>query len=290
MPKAAFISILGNPNAGKSTLLNAILGQKLSIITPKAQTTRHRIIGILNEGEYQMVFNDTPGYVQAKYKLHQRMMDALLSTLEDCDIVLLLASMSEKPSQLQDLIQLVQKQDNPVFLILNKIDEYKPDQVLLSIAEWNAIYPFKAIIPVSALKHKNVELIIQEIKKCMPEAPWYYTEDELSDRNERYFASEIIREKIFLNLAEEIPYHTEVVIEDWKEKPDLHSIRAIIYCGKDSHKNIIIGKNASMIKKIGTESRIEIETMTEKKVFLDITVKVKENWREDDNWLKRVGY
>lgn len=290
MPKAAFISILGNPNAGKSTLLNAILGQKLSIITPKAQTTRHRIIGILNEGEYQMVFNDTPGYVQAKYKLHQRMMDALLSTLEDCDIVLLLASMSEKPSQLQDLIQLVQKQSNPVFLILNKIDECKPDQILLSIAEWNAIYPFQAIIPVSALKHKNVELIIQEIKKCMPEAPWYYTEDELSDRNERYFASEIIREKIFLNLAEEIPYHTEVVIEDWKEKPDLHSIRAIIYCGKDSHKNIIIGKNASMIKKIGTESRIEIETMTEKKVFLDITVKVKENWREDDNWLKRVGY
>lgn len=287
---AGFISILGNPNAGKSTLLNALLDQKLAIVTPKIQTTRHRIKGIINDDQYQMVFNDTPGYIETKYKLHERMMDAMKSTLEDCDVLLLMHDIDEPIARLDPIIQLIKTSSTPCILLVNKIDKSNQERVLERISSLSPLHDFTAIIPISAQLGFNMDAIKEEIKKLLPISPWFYAEDEITDRNDRYFVSEIIREKIFIHCNKEIPYNVEVLIDSYKEEPAIHKIRAIILCGKESHKIILIGKGGSMLKRIGIEARCDIEKHVEQKVYLDLTVKVKENWRDDDAYLKRLGY
>lgn len=287
--KAGFVNILGKPNVGKSTLMNRVVGERLSIITSKAQTTRHRIMGILNGDNFQIVYSDTPGIIQPQYALHKSMMRFVNSSLEDADIVLFVTDIFEKYDE-EDVLRKLKKIKIPIFVLINKIDLAKEDQVKEKIQSWESYFPAENIIPISALQNYNVDKVFDKILEHLPQHPPYYHKDELTDRPERFFASEIIREKIFLQYKKEIPYACEVIITEFKEKEEILVIRAEILVERKSQRGIIIGKGGESLKKVGIEARKDLEAFFEKKVFLEQFVKIEENWRKKDDKLKRFGY
>lgn len=286
---SGFVNIFGSPNVGKSTLLNALLNEKLSIVTPKAQTTRKRIIGIWNDPRFQVVFNDTPGILEPHYKLQESMANVIQEAMQDVDIALFLieANMNEMAAKAQ-FDQL--KFNVPVILVLNKIDQITEPVLRMKMGFWAGVEGIKEVVPVSALKKRNLDILKAMILKYLPEGPAYYDKEQISDRNVRFFMSDFIREKIFLHTHDEIPYHTEVVVVDYKEKEDIDVITAEIYVNRESHKSMLIGKGGALIKKISTEARADMEKFLGKKVFLDTRVKVRENWIDNERSLKSFGY
>ncbi len=286
--KSGFVSIVGKPNVGKSSLMNRLVGENLSIITAKAQTTRHRIMGILNGEDFQIVYSDTPGMLEPKYELHEAMMSYVKVSLDDADLVLLIVELGEKFDE--KLFEPLKNLATPVILLINKIDLAKGSQVTDKIAYWKDLIKTVEIIPVSALTGENLDTLLPIIKKHLPEHPGYYPKDDLTDRSERFFAAEMIREKIFTNYDQEIPYSSEVGIEAFKEDDKIIKIRATIYVERDSQKGILIGKGGSSLKKVGTEARKSLESFFGKQVFLETHVKVADNWRKQKLKLKHFGY
>jgi GTP-binding protein Era len=289
--KAGFVSIIGKPNVGKSTLMNAMVGEKLSIITSKAQTTRHRIMGILNGEDFQIVYSDTPGIIEPKYELHKSMMRFVNVSLEDADIILFVTDIYEKYEE-EDVLKKLKRIDHvPIYLLINKIDLAKKEEVDEKILYWKEKLPnVKEVIPVSALKNFNTEKVFNIIKETLPVHPPFYDKEQLTDKSERFFASEIIREKIFLNYKKEIPYSAEVVITAFKDEAKIIRVSAEIYVERDSQKGIIIGPGGAMLKKVGTEARTDMELFFGKKVFLETFVKVEPDWRSKEKKLDRFGY
>ncbi|GAB4142078.1 MAG: GTPase Era [Bacteroidia bacterium] len=290
MHKAGFVNIIGNPNAGKSTLMNALVGERLSIITSKAQTTRHRIMGIVNGEDFQIVYSDTPGILKPKYKLHEGMMQFVGTALADADILLFVVDLTNDVLPEELTYRKIKNSKAKVIVLLNKTDAVSADKVEDRKKFWQAEFPESEVLPVSALKHENTDLLFQRILENLPEHPAYYPKDDLTDKPERFFVSEIIREKILLNYEQEIPYSVEVVVEEFREFESIVKIRANIFVMRDSQKGIIIGHQGKMIKKLGTESRLDIEKFLQKKVFLELFVKVDKDWRESERGLKRFGY
>lgn len=287
--KSGFVSIVGKPNVGKSTLMNRLVGENLSIISPKAQTTRHRIMGIINGENYQIVYSDTPGILEPKYSLHQAMMNYVKVSLEDADLILLLVDPVEKYDPL--LFEKFNRIETPIVLVINKADLGKGSQVYDKTAYWKENLPkVNQIMGVSALKGDNVPELLDAIVALLPEHPAYFPAGELTDRPQRFFASEILREKIFLNYEQEVPYSTEVAITDFKEQEGVLHIRAEIFVERDSQKGIIIGKAGSALKKVGTEARQSMEDFFQIRVFLETKVKVAKNWRREQGRLKQFGY
>lgn len=287
--KAGFVGIIGKPNVGKSTLMNRLVGEGLSIVTHKAQTTRHRIKGILNTEDYQIVFSDTPGLLEPHYLLQEKMMDFVKATLEDADAVLFISDLSEAYMD-EAIIEKLSAVKAPLIIVLNKIDLSTQDEINKLVHGWKKKLKPLAVIPVSALKKFNTEKIIEAIVELLPEAPPYFPKDSLSDANERFFVSEIIREKIMLHYQQEIPYSTEVIVEAFKDEEKIVKIAATIFVERDSQKGILIGKAGEDIKRIGVEARIDIEKFLGKKVFLELFVKVEKEWRKNENKLRRFGY
>ena len=287
--KAGFVSIIGKPNAGKSTLMNALVGEKMSIITPKAQTTRHRIIGIVNDEEHQIVFSDTPGIIKPNYSLQESMMNFVQGSLIDADIILLVTDINEKCDE-NDVIEKLKKTSSPVAVLSNKIDKSNEAEVMAKVEFWKETINPEVIFAVSALLNHNITGVMDYIKEKLPVHAPYYEKDELTDKSMRFFVSEMIREKIFKLYDKEIPYSTEVVVTSYKEEPKITRIAAEIIVERDSQKNIIIGTGGSMIKKVGTYARQDIEAFIDKKVFLEVFVKVIPDWRSKKNYLKRFGY
>jgi len=287
--KSGFVNIIGNPNAGKSTLMNALVDDRLSIITPKAQTTRHRIIGILNHADYQIVFSDTPGLVNPHYKLQESMMTGVRSALQDADVFILLSDLGEDFKN-PEIVEKIKLSNIPIILLLNKIDLSNQEDISAKIEEWKQKLPTAQILPVSALHKFNMDAVITMILEHLPEAPPYYPKDEVSDRNLRFFVSEIIREKILLFYQKEIPYSAEVVVESYVEEKDIDKIRALIYVERESQKAIIIGNKGAALKKVGKEARKQMEKFLGKQVFLELYVKVMKDWRDNEKILKRFGY
>ncbi len=288
--KSGFVNIIGSPNVGKSTLMNALVGEKLSIITAKAQTTRHRIQGIVNGEDFQIVYSDTPGILDPKYKLQETMLRAAKSALTDADIILYVTDIKEEPAQLSDITLKLAKIKTPVILLINKVDKSNQEEVEKLAATWCAILPSARVLPISALEKFNLDGLLKLILEFLPEGPPFYSMDELTDKTERFFAGEIIREKILLNYQQEIPYSTEVEIEAFKVEERLIRIAAVIYVERDSQKGIIIGNKGSAIKHIGTQARLEMETFFGQRVFLEMFVKVRKDWRNSENALKNFGY
>lgn len=295
--KSAFVNIVGSPNVGKSTLMNGLVGEKLSIVTSKAQTTRHRIHGLVNADDYQIVFSDTPGVVNASYKLHEAMMSYVESSFKDADILLFITDMHESEMNHKETLERIVKLRIPVLLIINKIDLGDQDKVVERRAYWQEKVPNAEIIPVSALHKFNIDRIWDRILELAPEGPAYFDKDELSDRPMRFFVSEMIREKIFLHCDKEVPYACQVEIETYqedagltKEGQPLTHIRAMIVVERDSQKGILIGKGGSMLKRIGKEARIDMEAFIGRKVFLETHVKVDKDWRASEQKLKKYGY
>lgn len=287
--KAGFVSIIGKPNAGKSTLMNSLVGERMSIITPKAQTTRHRIIGIVNDENHQIVFSDTPGVIKPNYSLQESMMNFVQGSLIDADIILFVTDIHEKYDE-NDVIEKLQKTSSPVAVLINKIDKSSEEEVKSKIDFWQEKLNPDAIFAISALKDHGVTGIMQYIKEKLPEHAPYYEKDELTDKNMRFFVAEMIREKIFKLYDKEIPYSTEVVVTAYKEEENLTRIAAEIIVERDSQKNIIIGKAGAMIKKVGTYARQDMEEFIGGKVFLEMFVKVIPDWRSKKNYLKKFGY
>ncbi len=290
MHKAGYVNIVGNPNVGKSTLMNAFLGENLSITTPKAQTTRYRILGLLNGEDHQVVFSDTPGIIQPGYALQESMMDFVNSTFEDADIFLMLTEANEKVLKDSRFIEKLQKTDTPVLLLVNKIDLTNQEDLEKVVAFWKDQLPKAEIYPISALNNFNTEVVMDRILELLPESPPYFSKDELSDKDERFFVSEMVREQILKIYDKEIPYAVQVEAEEFKEEDNIIRIRAIIYVERDTQKGIIIGHQGKMIKRTGTDARKRMEEFFKKKVFLELFVKVRKNWRSNDDQLKRFGY
>lgn len=288
--KAGFVNIIGNANVGKSTLMNALVGTKLSIITSKAQTTRHRIQGIVNGEDYQIIYSDTPGILDPKYKLQETMLKAAKSALSDADIIIYVTDVHESAAIQQGFTNALVKATIPVILVINKIDKSSQEQVEKLVNEWKSILPSAKILPVSATENFNVDGLFSLILENLPEGAAFYPKDALTDRPERFFASEIIREKVLINYQEEIPYATQIEIESFTEDSRLIRIRANIFVERDSQKGIIIGKKGDAIKKTGTEARLEMEKFFGKRIFLEMFVKVKKDWRSNDSSLKSFGY
>jgi len=289
MHKSGFVNILGKPNVGKSTLMNALLGEKLSIITPKAQTTRHRILGIANDDDYQIVFSDTPGIIKPGYKLQEHMMNFVYSALEDADLFILLTEVDDDFKD-EKILNKLQKTDIPVLLLINKIDLASQDKVVARCEQWKRDFPSFLVLPISALNKFNLDQVMNKILEIIPENPPYFPKDELTDRPMRFFIAEMIREKILLNYQKEIPYSVEVAVEEYKEEAKIVRIRCVIYVARDSQKGILIGHKGSALKKIGTQARKDIEEFIGKQVFIDLHVKVSKNWRDNDLQLGRFGY
>jgi len=287
--KAGFVNIIGKPNAGKSTLMNALVGEKLSIITSKVQTTRHRILGILNGHNYQIVFSDTPGIIQPHYMLQQAMMKTIDTALEDADIFLLMTEINDDFDNIA-ITGKISAAAVPVLLLLNKIDLSNQTEVNEKIAYWKEKHPAFEIIPVSALNNFNIDFVLSRIVELLPVAEPYYPKEELTDKSERFFAAEIIREKILQNYQKEIPYSVEVVVENFREEKSIIRMSAVIYVNRDSQKAIIIGSKGTALKKTGTQARKELEKFFGNKVFIELYVKVSKNWRDNDKQLKRFGY
>jgi len=288
--KSGFVNIIGKPNVGKSTLMNAMVGEKLSIITAKAQTTRHRIHGILNTPEYQIIFSDTPGILEASYKLQENMLKAARSALVDADILIYLTEIGETPDPENPFLQKVARAKVPVLLVINKIDNSDQEAVIKCMEQWEELLPKAEKIPISALKKFNVESVFMRILHHLPESPPYYPKDALTDKSERFFAGEMIREKILLQYKQEIPYAVEVEIESFKEDVKLIRISALIYVERESQKGILIGNEGKALKRVGRESRLDMEAFFHKKVFLELRVKVKKEWRNNDRFIKNFGY
>lgn len=288
--RAGFVNIIGNPNVGKSTLMNALVGERLSIVTAKAQTTRHRIMGIVNGPDYQIVYSDTPGILKPSYKLQESMMNFVDVAIGDADIILYVTDVVEKKDKNEEYITKLNLLDCPVLIVINKIDTSNQDEVIQLAAWWKERVPKAEIFLASALEKFNLTPIFDRIVELLPTNEAWYDKDTLTDRNLRFFASEIIREKILLNYNKEIPYCTEVVIEEFKEHADRYDIRAIINVMRDSQKGIIIGAKGSSLKRVGIQSREDMEEFFEKKVFLELYVKVNPDWREDKRKLKAFGY
>jgi len=287
--KAGFVSIIGKPNVGKSTLMNVMVGERLSIITSKAQTTRHRIMGILNGENFQLIYSDTPGIIQPKYELHQSMMRFVHTSLEDADVILFVTDIYEKHDE-EEIVQRLLKTEIPILLLINKIDQASSDDVLAKIAYWKDKLPAKEIVPISALEKKGTDKVFELIMQYLPEHPPYYDKDELTDKPERFFAAEIVREKIFQLYKKEVPYSCEVVVEEFKEDEQIIRIRADINVERKSQKGIIIGHKGEMLKKVGTLARKDMEEFFAKKVHVELYVRVNENWRTSAKALNRFGY
>jgi GTP-binding protein Era len=287
--KAGFVSIVGKPNVGKSTLMNKLVGEQLSIATPKAQTTRHRIMGILNTDQYQIVYSDTPGILEPKYALHDAMMTYVKVSLEDADLILLVVELGEKYDPLT--FERFKRIQTPILLVINKIDQAKGSQVHDKIQHWKENLPnVSMILPVSAKNGENTDDLLNTIIGLMPEHPPFFPQDEFTDRSERFFAAEIIREKIFLNYDQEVPYSTEVSVTEFKEEEAIIRMRAEIFVERDSQKGIIIGKQGSALKKLGTDARKDLEVFFQKKIFLETHVKVAADWRKQQKKLRQFGY
>ena len=288
--RAGFVNIIGNPNVGKSTLMNALVGEKLSIVTAKAQTTRHRIMGIVNGDDYQIVYSDTPGILKPNYRLQQSMMNFVDTAIGDADIILYVTDTVEKSDKNEEYVSKLRKIQCPVVLVINKIDISNQEQVHNLMAWWKERLPDAVIFPASAQERFNLDNIFDAIVSNLPEAPAWYDKDVFTDRNLRFFASEIVREKIFLNYKDEIPYSCEVAVEEFKEGAERYDISAVIYVMRDSQKGIIIGKGGQALKKTGTQARIDMEDFFQKKVFLKLFVKVDPDWRESKKELRKFGY
>ena len=288
--RAGFVNIIGNPNVGKSTLMNALVGEKLSIVTAKAQTTRHRIMGIVNTDEYQIVYSDTPGMLKPNYRLQEDMMKFVDAAIGDADIILYVTDVVEKSDKNKEYIDKLQKVECPVVVVINKIDISDQQRVLELMGWWKETLPEAEIIPVSARERFNLESVFEAVVSKLPVSPPWFDKDQFTDRNLRFFASEIIREKILENYSQEIPYSCEVVVEAFKEGKERYEISAVILVARDSQKGIIIGKGGAALKKTGTEARIEMEDFFQKKVFLQLFVKVDPDWRESRKELRKFGY
>ncbi len=293
MHKSGFVNIIGRPNVGKSTLMNALVGERMSIITNKPQTTRHRIIGIVSGEDYQVVFSDTPGIIRdPSYRMQEAMNRFVDGSFKDGDVMLFMTDVTEIYEDDDPIFEKLRRAEVPVFLLLNKTDLAEPKEVLQLIQKWDKRFKFAEIFPISAINKHNTDKLFEWILKNLPEGPVYYPKDQLTDKPERFFVSEIIREKILLHYKQEIPYSCEVVVDSFKEDPNkpLVRIHATIFVMRKTQKNIIIGHKGESIKRIGIEARKDIETFIEKKVFLELFVKVRDNWRDDDKSLKRFGY
>lgn len=288
--KAGFVNIIGSPNVGKSTLMNALVGERLSIITSKAQTTRHRIMGIVNGEDFQIVYSDTPGVLKPAYRLQEGMMDFVNVAITDADILLFVTDIYEDIKIEEKILHKIKNAKVPVLLLVNKIDLAKQDKLEEKVQYWKQEVPQAEVIPVSALEKFNINYIFDRIIALLPEGSGYYDKDELTDKPEKFFVSEIIREKILLNYKKEIPYSVEVVVESFKEEEKIIRIRAEILVARDSQKGIIIGHQGKALKKVGTEARKDIEAFVQKQVFLELFVKVNKDWRDNDQQLKRFGY
>jgi GTPase len=288
--KAGYVNILGNPNVGKSTIMNALVGEKLSIITSKVQTTRHRIMGIVNGEDFQIVYSDTPGILKPEYKLHEAMMGFVNSALNDADVILYVTDVKSVPVSEKVYTERIKASGIPVIIAVNKIDLTNQDQLEKIVEKWHEAFSGSPVIPVSGLIKFNLETLLTAILDKLPTGEPYFPKDQLTDRYERFFASEIIREKILNNYKKEIPYSVEIEIESFKDEPSINKIRALIHVIRDSQKGIIIGHKGSMLKKVGTEARLDMEDFFGKKVFLELYVKVTKDWRDKPLILKRFGY
>ena len=291
MHRAGFVNIVGNPNVGKSTLSNRLVGERLSIITSKAQTTRHRIMGIVNGEDYQIVFSDTPGVLKPKFRLQQSMLEYSTGALVDADVLLYVTDVIETPTKNQVFLDKVAKEKIPILLVINKIDLLKGnDDLVRIIDQWKQLLPSAEVFPTSALENFNVDNIMKRIVELLPESPPYFGKDALTDRSSRFFVTEIVREKILLTYDKEVPYATQVIVEKFDESDNAIHIMAVIYVERDSQKGIIIGHQGKMLKRVGTLARKDIETFFEKKVFLELYVKVEKDWRNQENKLRAFGY
>lgn len=290
MHKSGFVNIVGNPNVGKSTLMNALVGEKISIITSKAQTTRHRILGIVNGDDFQIVYSDTPGVLKPNYKLQESMLNFSNSALTDADVVLYVTDVVENGEKNADFLEKVKKQKSPILLIINKIDLSNQKDLETLVSKWQQLLPEAEIIPISAMNNFNLEYLLKRIKALLPDSPPFFEKDALTDKPARFFVTEIIREKILTNYDKEIPYSVEVAVESFKEDDHLIRINAVIFVERDSQKGIIIGQSGKMLKKVGMEARKDMEAFFDKKVFLELFVKVEKDWRNKDKKLKEFGY
>lgn len=288
--RSGYVNIIGKPNVGKSTLMNAMVGEKLSIITSKAQTTRHRIHGIVNTPEYQVVFSDTPGILEPSYKLQEAMLKAARSALVDADVLIYLAEIGDKPDPEDPFLKKLAAMKIPVLLVINKIDLSNQEQVEAAMETWNQVLPAAEKIPVSALENFNVDFVFNRILHHLPESPPYYPKDALTDKSERFIAGEMIREKILIQYKQEIPYAVEVEIESFKEENRLIRIYAVIFVEREGQKGILIGNEGKAMKRVGREARIDMESFFNKKVFLELKVKVKKDWRNNERQIKKFGY
>ncbi len=290
MHKAGFVNIVGNPNVGKSTLMNLLVGERISIATFKAQTTRHRIMGIVNTDDMQIVFSDTPGVLKPNYKLQESMLDFSKSALTDADVLLYVTDVIEKSDKNQDFIDKVNLLDIPVLLLINKIDLTTQENLEKVVAEWHALIPKAEILPISAKAKFNIQPLMKRIKELIPDSPPFFEKDQLTDKPARFFVSEIIREKILLYYDKEIPYSVEVLVESFKEEQKTIHISSVIYVERESQKGIIIGREGKALKKVSTEARKELERFFNKSIYLDVFVKVDKDWRNSDKELRNFGY
>ncbi|HEY0977406.1 MAG TPA: GTPase Era [Flavobacteriales bacterium] len=288
--KAGYVNIIGRPNVGKSTLLNALLGEKLVIVNPKAQTTRHRILGILNGEDHQLVLSDTPGILEPQYKLHETMMHAVDEALRDADVLLVMVELGEPPAKAEDLVRRAERFDGPTIVLVNKMDQGDQDKLNAALQGWQEVFPKAKVVPISALHGFHVEELRQRLIELLPEHPPYFPKDEMSDRDMRFFVSEMIREKVLALYKQEIPYSTQVVVNSFEDTPEIVRIQADVIVMRESQKGIIIGRGGGALRQLGTESRKAIEKFTNNKVFLDLKVKVDEDWRGDQTKLRRYGY
>lgn len=290
MHRSGFVNIIGNPNVGKSTLMNALVGERLSIITAKAQTTRHRIMGIVNGDDFQIVYSDTPGILKPNYKLQESMMKFVHTALKDADVLLYVTDVVEGTSKSNDILPKVALSGIKTILVINKVDLTTPEQLEVLCEEWKKLLPDAEIVPVSALNDFNIQGLFARVMAALPEGEPFFDKSALTDKSLRFFASEIIREKIFLNYDKEVPYSVEIAIEEYKEEPTIDRIAATIYVSRESQKGILIGHKGAMLKKVGTAARIDMEAFLGKKVFLQLFVKVNDDWRNNDRQLRRFGY
>jgi GTPase len=288
--KAGFVNIIGNPNVGKSTLMNGLVGEKMSIITSKAQTTRHRILGIVNEENSQIVFSDTPGVLEPNYKLHEGMMKFVYSALEDADVLLLIVDAYDQIIKNEKVLKRLKEIEVPLLIVVNKIDLLDQQRLEETVSLWSEQFPNAEILPMSALHKQGIDTLLNKITILLPESAPYFEKDALTDKTERFFMAEIIREKIFMNYKKEIPYSCEVVVHSFKDVENIVRISADIMVSRDSQKGILIGHQGKMLKKVGTAARLDMEKFLDKKVFLELYVKVDQDWRDQDSKLKRYGY
>jgi GTP-binding protein Era len=288
--KAGFVNIIGNPNVGKSTLMNTFVGERLSIITSKAQTTRHRILGIVNGEDFQILFSDTPGIIKPAYELQKSMMNFVKSAFEDADILIYMVEIGEKELKDEDFFNKIKNSKIPVLLLINKIDKSTQEELVEKVAYWQEKVPNALVYPISALENFNVQNVLDKIIELLPVSPPFYPKDQLTDKPERFFVNETIREKILMHYKKEIPYAVEIETEEFIEEENIIKIRAIIMVERETQKGIIIGHRGVALKRVGTEARKDLEKFFDKKIFLELYVKVNKNWRSDNRQLRRFGY